>query len=274
MNVSWDLFIKCLLPIYSVNWFAYIYFLLYLLSPFINDWIHTTSKNSLIKLLLVMAFIWCVIPAIFSQADMGISHLGWFIYLYCIGAFIRLYVHRKISLKTIIAFIITMMIFMYGLVIFVDALGIYIPRITMFIEKIENYTMHVFELNSIFIVCISIGVFLLFKNLKIRPNRYINDLAMTMFGVYLIHDNPIIRHMLWIEWFKNSSHVQSHYLWLWAGAEVALVFVVCILIDGLRIQVLEKPLFAKLNPKIDALEIKCKKHIDQFVEFINVVINK
>ncbi|RRK09141.1 hypothetical protein D1831_14455, partial [Lactiplantibacillus garii] len=61
---------------------------------------------------------------------------------------------------------------------------------------IFNHATHFFYGNSPFILGIAIGIFLLFLTRKNFSNRFINASAQLSFGVYLIHDNPLIRPIL------------------------------------------------------------------------------
>jgi len=92
-------------------------------------------------------------------------------------------------------------------------------------------------------------MFLTFSNLNIKNNKVINGLALTMFGVYLIHDNPLVRHALWIDIFKNMEYINSRFLLIHATVAVLSVFVVCVAIDYIRITILEKPLFKLIDKK-------------------------
>lgn len=71
-----------------------------------------------------------------------------------------------------------------------------------------------------------------------------------MFGVYLIHDNNLIRHFLWIDLFKNSTFYKSQYLIYHASSAVLLVFIVCIIIDQLRYIFIEKPFFNLITTRL------------------------
>ncbi|PEE37401.1 hypothetical protein COL91_28575 [Bacillus pseudomycoides] len=55
-----------------------------------------------------------------------------------------------------------------------------------------------------------------------------------MFGIYLIHDNPFIRHFIWIDLFHNAEHYYGKYLVLRSITEPIIVFLVCLLIELLR----------------------------------------
>ena len=97
----------------------------------------------------------------------------------------------------------------------------------------------------------SLGTFLAFQKLAIGSVPWINRAAASALGVYLIHDNPIMRAWLW-------PHVAGLYAAGWpailiggVGAALA-VYALGALIDAARIALLEKPLFAWINRRFAA----------------------
>ena len=82
-----------------------------------------------------------------------------------------------------------------------------------------------------------------FRNLQIKNSAWINTIATTAFGVYLIHDHLLVRGRLWDMVSLPSQCDQWQYPFVVIGLCV-LIFVVCALIDAIR-----KKLFSAL--KID-----------------------
>ena len=100
-------------------------------------------------------------------------------------------------------------------------------------------------------VTFSVSMFLFFKNIKIHNSRIINTAAASTFGILLIHANSnAMRRFLWCDVFNNVSVYNSKYIVLHSISAVLLVYVVCLVIDSIRITVMEKPLFSKLD-KVD-----------------------
>ena len=88
-------------------------------------------------------------------------------------------------------------------------------------------------LNSISILSCSVLLFIIFKNIKIKSN-FINLLASTTFGVYLIHDNFLVRRFLWEILFKNNEFYKSDYLLIHFVISVTIVYVLCVLVELFR----------------------------------------
>lgn len=216
-------YVRYFVPVYSVNWFAYVYIILYVLHPFINKMLCNLNKVLYLKMLICMTVMWCI----FNwglDAPMQYSNIIWFIYMYSIGAYIRLYgepefkIYRNILLGTLGLWM--------GIIIF-DYIGENSSYILSLWPK--QYAQ-----NSPFVLIISINMFLLFRRVKIGYNKYINGVASTVFGIYLIHDNPLIRGVIWTSILGNASMSENDLLWLIALSEVLVIFVMCSAIDFLR----------------------------------------
>lgn len=232
---------------YDMYWFATAYVVLYLLSPFINILIRGLNQKNHLKLILLLVILWSVFPAFtFGQAP-GYSSLGWFFLIYLIGAYIKLYPHRlfdnlKITLPTACL--------SYGVivlsVIVLDYLGI---KNSFFAE----HATYLREMNMFPTLLCSVSIFLIFKNLNIGKVKAINTIAASTFGVYLIHNNYFVGPFLWQKVFFNAAYLDSPYLLPHAILTVIIVFCGCTVIDQIRLNLVEKPLFGLLEHKQDAI---------------------
>lgn len=70
----------------------------------------------------------------------------------------------------------------------------------------------------------------------------INKLAGSVLGIYLIHDNLLVRPFLWRELLPNVAFLDKGYFVLFMVVKVATVYAVCLGIDLARRQWIE-PLF-------------------------------
>ena len=77
---------------------------------------------------------------------------------------------------------------------------------------------------------------------------WINVLGATTFGVLLIHANSdTMRQWLWRDMLDNAGHYVSGHVVMHACLSVLGVFMVCALIDYLRIVFLERNVFKWLD---------------------------
>ena len=94
--------------------------------------------------------------------------------------------------------------------------------------------------NKLFVLIASTTLFLIFLKRKEFSNKYVNYIAGSTFGVYLIHDNLIVRHYLWKTILNTSSYYNSSNLILFAIAALVLIYVACTGIDFIRRWTIEK----------------------------------
>lgn len=55
-----------------------------------------------------------------------------------------------------------------------------------------------------------------------------------MFGVYLLHDNPNIRHLIWLKWLDSANYINSRTFLLRLAISCILVFLIGICVEFMR----------------------------------------
>ena len=253
-------FLFRLFPITSSEylWFSCTYFVFYLIAPYIGVALKNFEKKQYIQFLLVFGILWCILPT-FTGRSLQSNNLLWFIYLYAVAGYLRLFQPLKQikAAKSILLSLFMIMISFASSVLFAF-LGI---RHSFF----SNHTTFFYGMQSLPIFFASIFLFNGFTRIQIKYSRPINAIASTCFGVYLIHDNPLVRHYLWAVFFKVSSYQESNYLIPYSLLVVFLVFAGCSIIDFLRIHTVEKiimPLIKTIANAIDNAKAKLIKKIE------------
>ena len=229
-----DLVRNCLPTMANQYWFATCYVALYLLSPYINACLNNISKKQHLILIAILLLIGSILPYIPYIHTTLVLNLGWFLLLYIIGAYISKYGipwltdnTKQSKILTIVLAILLYLIILLGYV-FLD--------------------INLASLNNIFCLCFSILVFLIFRNMtKIKNVKWINIISSAMFGVYLIHDNNYLRPIIWQDILKCPSHFTSNNFWLFSIGAILSVFVICTLIELIRIYLIEKPIMHYIN---------------------------
>jgi len=118
--------------------------------------------------------------------------LNWFVALYFIAAYIRKYGVCLEKKKLIVYFISAIILMMLSLII--------IGAVTHTIFGIEKEQDLMLCFNSVFSCAASVAAFLIFLDLRINNQKIshiINSISGLMLGVYLFHENPFIRSILW-----------------------------------------------------------------------------
>jgi len=78
------------------NWFITCYLILMLLAPFIEDYLQRVEKKSIEKLLLILFLILSFLPTLFNTPyytvlTMGGKSLTYFVFVYLVGRYIKMY---------------------------------------------------------------------------------------------------------------------------------------------------------------------------------------
>lgn len=227
--------IKTFFPItFSRWWFASTYFVLYLIHPYLNKLLHSIDKSLYQKLLLLLVVCWSIIPT-FTSSSFQSNSLLWFITLYAIAGYIKLYgLNKKFSTKHYSLMFLALLILTYSSSIVLTVLG---NKWNFF----TSYITYFYGQEKLTVLLISLCLFMCFSTLKMNYHKSINTLASATFGVYLIHDNKIIRKLLWIDWFKNAQYQESLFLIPYSIIVVVIVYAICSLVDLLRLNIVEKP---------------------------------
>jgi len=177
---SLGIYIRSLIPI---NYFAWLYSVVYLLSPWINIMIKNVTKKHMQVLLILMLILFSVYPSIVdiycgisgtvingistvSSTDSGSGYtLVNFIMMYCIGAYIQKYKCMIGHKKSMLGFV-------------------FCSICTFFLI---HYTFNAIYYNNIAVVLSSVFLVLLFCEIKIKENIIVLTLSGLTFQVFVIH---------------------------------------------------------------------------------------
>lgn len=237
-SLQLEALLKGFFPItFSTWWFASAYFVLYLLTPFLNQYLNSITKREYQRLLLLFMVLWCIIPTFLFNDWQG-NDLLWFVFLYACAGYLRMHFNIetfKRSTYFIWCFLLTALTYCSAVVL--DFLG------TKFSVLAKGATIF-YDMQRLPVFLISITLFLGFSKINIGNISSINFISSTTFGIYLIHDNGFIRPLLWDTLFHNTAHQTSLFLIPYTIAEIFIVFLVCSAIELFRIHCIEK-LYAK-----------------------------
>ena len=216
--------------------FASAYCGLMVLYPFVNILIKAMSKNVYRVLLAILLLFWSVIPT-FTTITFGCNYLLWLVTLYIIAGYIKLYPEDFLKGKS---FYHRIMLIVWGLsfasAVILDVLGLKY-------EVCAKYATHFSGMQHINIVIIAVCLFLTFRDVKIKNEkccRGINTVAGATFGIYLLHDNPLLSMWLWKQLFKNAQYTNAPWFVIASIGEVFAIFVGCMVIEFARQHLLEK----------------------------------
>ena len=252
---------KSLMPIVGGRWwFASTYFVLYILHPYLNQLLNGMDKNMYQRFLLTQFLIWSVIPT-FLISDFQSNELLWFCFLYSFAGYSHRYGLSERFVKSSWCVVAICATIMYATDVLLMLIGL---KWRAFLK----YTTHFYEMQSIFNVLLSVGLFTAFSNLKVRYSKRINQIASASFGVYLIHDHFIFREFLWNVVFQDSKFQDSLVLIPYSIMVVMVVYVVCSLLELFRQSTIEKRYLHLVRRYSDYISDKLIKIEERFCNLI------
>lgn len=230
-------------------WFATAYVLLFMLSPLLAAGVKMVSKKQLEMMIAVLLLYFCVfksvVPILLSTDNYGYDY-PWFICLFLIAAYIKLYGLPAGGLqigslklftsgkKSVMGYMITVFI------TFIVSLGL--GAITAAIGKFEYFMDMMYTYNHVLTLIASLACFYAFLYWQPKESKIVNFLcriAPYTFGVYLIHENVAIRN-LWTGWFGVEKVKDSLLFVPYMVLVIFCLFVVCMAIDFIRACIFKK----------------------------------
>lgn len=182
--------IQLLFPVLTRQyWFVTVYFVLCVFSPFLNDFLREISEEKLRLFLILGLGIFYVLPTFcfIINAPQIVMDSGYgvlnFIYLYCLGYYIRHYYKECHSAVFYLG--------IYGL----SCILLFAVNTTLS-EVLGFYFNSLISYNTIFVLSGAVGLFMAFKELRVPNTQLINILAKNSFSVYIIHSSPTIARWL------------------------------------------------------------------------------
>lgn len=249
--------LRSFLPVtFNAAWFVVVYIFICFISPFMNLLIKSLSKKNYTALITVL-FISLVGMSVLTFASpqrifFNLSSL--FIFMYFTAGYIKRFSIRILDNKFV------------SLLLFVLSAAITCVSL-MWFAGLKDGGSKFFEARagipnnheSLFMFLAAVSLFMFFKNIDLGKNRVINYIAATAFGVYLIHDNGILRSHVWYKWVKTGTvDLSSGGGILLRGILAAIsIYVVCSVIDRVRMICVEKPIFShlgKLDPFFEKID--------------------
>lgn len=149
----------------------------------------------------------------------------WFIVVYLIGAYIRLF--EIAGMKMPICVYMTMCVSMFvSFIVLLKGLSV--------VGGDYQILSTLYKYNSPINLLASVSLFLVFVRIKISSGylcKWIQFFAPLTFGIYLIHDNILVREHLWHQWLRTQDYYDSEYFFLHWLVSVIGIFFVCALIE-------------------------------------------
>lgn len=247
--------VYALTPIISKQyWYMTAYFLMYLFIPMMNRFAEAADKRSftaVIAVILVLTTGSFLIGKDGFKFSDGYSPI-WLMVMYLVGAYMKKFgVGAKMKWYSALLLYIISVGCNFALNIFLKD-----PMKKVFADGTVNYLTY----TSPFVVSSAIFLFIFFSKLKFtkRTEKFINYITPAALGVYLIHTHPLVFNKL----MKNIAMPLVNYgtaAMIFGSIAMALaIFIICIVIDILRIQLFRLIKINALCKRFDSV-LKTKK---------------
>ena len=247
--------------IHGIWWFASCYLIMLGLSPFINKMLDRCSEREHLKLLIGLFALWAVLPTI-TGVHMMFNETIWFLVMYVTGAYIAKYPGHFNSPSS--RYCIYAMCFYAANLVF-----IYTVDITGFSSDflwIHDYVDRATGMTWMPMVASALFIFLAFRNLDIGRRRLINTVASTIFGIYLIHDHPLVRDYIYDNFFDCAAWIDSELLIPYVILICLVIFTVCLVEELLRSETIGKYLFNPISSRSSILQNRFDEFIDDHIK--------
>lgn len=234
---SWKGFIKMLIPVYSIGTgFVGSFLVFYLFIPFLNLLLGNMDKKRHRCLIALCLLTGSLIPT-FLKASSAFTYIGWFMSLYFMAAYVRMYPEPVFDNRTL-----------WGIAALVSLLlswGSVLAGSFAFAKWGEElYYYFVSDSHKVMAVVTAACSFMYFKNLDVRYSPLVNRIAASTFGVLLIHANSdTMRRWLWKNMLNNTGAFYGKHFVAHALVSVICVYIVCTVIDIVVKAMVEKPIF-------------------------------
>lgn len=251
-SISVSRIVKLIMPIWNIdNGFVSCFIVFWLTIPFLSILVQNMNQRQH-QLLLILSLGVYTICGTFPGFSIAFNYVSWFGVIFFIASYIRLYPHPVFERRSLWGWMTLLSIAL--------AMASIIGLRLFFGERAKLGYNFVSYSNKFFAVAIAVCSFLWFKNMNLKYSKVINAIGAATFGVLLIHANSnAMRQWLW----KDTLDVVGHYtlpigeLVLYSFGVVLAVFIICNLIDQLRIATIEKWFFnwydKRVSAKADAL---------------------
>lgn len=240
--------IKTFMPILGQNWwFISVYFVLYLLTPYINKMIENISKIELERLIFIGILVFVIWPSISIgeiinpiNVDSGYGLYN-FVLLYIIGSYIRLY-RDEIKINKYI-YIIVYLVSMFTL-----------ATINLILTNITKVYIAKLSYDFILTYIGAISLFLFFKEINVKSHK-INLFSSLTLGIYLIHEHMFIREMMQ-NFIKEQKFYEGKLFIIYIILIIVFIYCISSVLEYIRIKIFDYIYIKKKERYDDRYKLK------------------
>lgn len=233
--------------IFELYWFITVYSIIYLMSPFINKLINSINRREFLSLLLLLLTVWSIIPTFTTYSLFG-EPFGRSLIPYLFGIYLSKYkdnIFSKGNNSLYFSILLVLLIIIFPVIM----------NLLSIINPIFNHGTMLTLPQSFINVLLSVSLFSLFFKMNFS-NKFIDLISKSVFGVYLIHNNPFLNDVLWHDLLKIDLFIESNIMFVYMVCSCLSIFIICSLIDIIREFIEKKFIINYINNISNLLEKK------------------
>ncbi|MDD6811874.1 MAG: acyltransferase [Lachnospiraceae bacterium] len=193
-------------------WFATAYLFMYLFAPVLAAGVKKLEQKTLQKVIVVLLLFFSAGKTVFPVSlvtDRYGYDFGWFLCLFLVAAYLRLYGCAWLEKKK-------NSVFLYiGMCLGIFALWFMSSLLAGKVNAFSYYADMPYTYNHLFCLLGAVGLFMVFKNIRIKEGKaaeVIRHLSPYTFGVYLLHEHILVRYE-WVKWLQTDG-VKNSFLFI------------------------------------------------------------
>ena len=243
---------RLLMPIAgSGYWFATVYVVIILLLPYVNQRLGSMSVRGLFRFLVLVLVLWYAWGRVGPYYDFIRG-----LFFYALGTWLG----RSDRLRSmpgtlcVVLFVLGWTLCAAAQYVVAEQTGLQDDAAVLMVEGATLVR------TTVAVPTCAICLFSLFSSLHMGSREAINKLASCMFGVYLIHDAPLVRHLLWEGDTGWGTRLFANAWFPVTSLALAIaVLVACVVVDVLRQRFVEPPLMRLADGILARIELSLTK---------------
>lgn len=252
-------------------WFITCYIMLMLLTPFLNKACKNMSQKQHLSLIAILTLMFPVSQLfLLTKLQKYNNPLIIFVLLYLIATYVRIYNNKiKGSSKRHITIAVATTMFYWAILLLLN----YLFYKTNY-DFINQLIVYIKSQDSIFLIIIATELLIGFSKMKPHYINWVNILASTSFGIYLIHDSVLTRYYILRFLLGTTTMAKSSLIIPHAILSVLIIYCVGAIIDLLRQNTVEKITNLIIDKYIMRLVDKLKSPTKKLYLFTQKMYNK
>lgn len=244
-----DILKEMVTPIYAQYWFITTYLLFYMILPFLQIFVSKMSIEQHKKCVMILTGVIAIYKPLSMLVGETLGNLSEFIYLFILVSYLKRMKNNFIEKNAIKIAITSFSIIILGLVC-LNIANQYFH--TSIINRVEFILIG----RNLLMMILGMAIFYIFKNhVNIGSNKIINTISKTTLGIYIIHENMLLRgntsnsqpSLIWNNIFHVESYYETGYFIFYYLGICILTFLICFVLEKIREKIIDENILGRIK---------------------------